>query len=187
MAESLAGTKVGPPKDSPSPGGWAPSPPPPRPGPAPGLGYAGFWIRFAAWLIDAVLLAIVLTVLGQYTDIGFQIHTGGSAVVGDRYYDHYYGATVTNPLPVLVAGVYFVVFWSVLGASPGLLLFRMRIRRSETGTEPGLGWALVRYLGMLIAAIPLGLGLMWAGWDWRKQGWHDKMAGTVVVRPAGYR
>ena len=148
--------------------------------------YAGFWVRFVAWLVDALLLTILLAVLGRFTDVGFQIHTGDSAVVGGQYYQSYYGATLTNPLPVLVAGIYFVAWWALIHATPGMLPFGMRIRRVDTGAHPGLGRAVGRYLGMLLAAIPLGLGLMWAGWDWRKQGWHDKLAGTVVVRPTPY-
>ena len=42
----------------------------------------------------------------------------------------------------------------------------------------------IRYLGYFVSTIPLGLGLLWVGFDRRKQGWHDKMANTVVVRPA---
>jgi uncharacterized RDD family membrane protein YckC len=40
-----------------------------------------------------------------------------------------------------------------------------------------------RYLGYFVSAIPLFLGLIWVGIDGRKQGWHDKLAGTVVIRP----
>jgi uncharacterized RDD family membrane protein YckC len=39
-----------------------------------------------------------------------------------------------------------------------------------------------RYLGYFVSTIPFGLGLFWIGWDKRKQGWHDKLAGTVVIR-----
>jgi len=42
---------------------------------------------------------------------------------------------------------------------------------------------LLRYVGFIIAAIPLLIGLIWAAFDSRKQGWHDKIAGTVVIRP----
>ena len=41
---------------------------------------------------------------------------------------------------------------------------------------------MIRYLGYYVSAIPFGLGLLWVAFDPRKQGWHDKMAGTVVVR-----
>jgi uncharacterized RDD family membrane protein YckC len=42
----------------------------------------------------------------------------------------------------------------------------------------------LRYVGFVISIIPLAIGLIWAGFDPRKQGWHDKIAGTYVVRRA---
>jgi uncharacterized RDD family membrane protein YckC len=42
---------------------------------------------------------------------------------------------------------------------------------------------LLRYVGFIIAALPLLIGLIWAAFDARKQGWHDKIASTVVIRP----
>lgn len=166
------------------PAGWAPYITTPPPGPAAGLRYAGFWLRFAAWLVDAVLLSVLLALLSQSTDIGFKVYGGGEAVINDVYYQHYYGAHITNPIPVLIAGAYFIVCWSAFQRTFGGLLAGMRICRLDDGRPPGIGRALVRYIGLLLAAIPLGLGLMWAGWDPRKQGWHDKLAGTVVVRRA---
>jgi uncharacterized RDD family membrane protein YckC len=41
---------------------------------------------------------------------------------------------------------------------------------------------LARYVGYIISTIPLCLGFLWVGFDSKKQGWHDKIAGTVVVR-----
>jgi uncharacterized RDD family membrane protein YckC len=58
-----------------------------------------------------------------------------------------------------------------------------KIVDAKTGGKPTTQQLVVRYLGYFVSTIPLGLGLLWVAFDPRKQGWHDKMAGTVVVRP----
>jgi uncharacterized RDD family membrane protein YckC len=40
---------------------------------------------------------------------------------------------------------------------------------------------IIRYLGYYVSIFALGLGFLWVAWDDKKQGWHDKMAGTVVI------
>jgi len=57
----------------------------------------------------------------------------------------------------------------------------MRVVDANTGKSIGFVRGIVRGIGYIIASIPVGLGLFWAGWDPRKQEWHDKIAGTVVV------
>jgi uncharacterized RDD family membrane protein YckC len=57
-----------------------------------------------------------------------------------------------------------------------------RIVDAKTGGKPTSGQWLIRYVGYFVSSIPFGLGLFWVAFDARKQGWHDKMAGTVVVR-----
>jgi uncharacterized RDD family membrane protein YckC len=50
-----------------------------------------------------------------------------------------------------------------------------------SGDAIGTRQALLRYLGYFLSILPLGLGFLWIAWDARKQGWHDKLAGTVVI------
>jgi uncharacterized RDD family membrane protein YckC len=59
-----------------------------------------------------------------------------------------------------------------------------RIVDAKTGGKPATSQLVIRYLGYYVSTIPLFLGLIWVGFDPRKQGWHDKLAGTVVVRPS---
>jgi uncharacterized RDD family membrane protein YckC len=54
---------------------------------------------------------------------------------------------------------------------------------ANTGKRPTTGQFIGRYLAYYVSMIPLFLGFFWIGIDARKQGWHDKLAGTVVVRP----
>ncbi len=74
-----------------------------------------------------------------------------------------------------------VVFWTYKQATPGKMAISARIVDAKTGEKPTLQQYIVRYLGYFVATIPLGLGIFWVAWDKRKQGWHDKLANTVVI------
>ena len=84
---------------------------------------------------------------------------------------------------VLVPAVLVVVFWMRKSATPGKMMLHARIVDATTGAVPTSRQLVIRYLGYYVSMLPLFLGLMWVGWDPRKQGWHDKLANTVVVRP----
>jgi uncharacterized RDD family membrane protein YckC len=150
-----------------------------RPGPAPGLQYAGFWIRFAAYLIDVIPISILAGVLNFSTGTAFTCETGPAGY----FRCHGGGSSVGTWLGVLVLGVYWVLTWSMLGGSLGQKVFGIRVVNAADGRRIDLGKAIVRYIGFVLSSIPFALGLIWAGFDLRKQGWHDKLANTVVVRP----
>jgi uncharacterized RDD family membrane protein YckC len=148
-------------------------------GPAPGLQYAGFWIRFVSYLIDTVPIGILAALLN--------VSTGTVLVCNNNVATGYFrctggGGSLWSWIGVLVLGVYWVLTWSLLGASLGQKALGMRVVNAANGGRIDVGRALIRYLGFVISAIPLALGLIWAGFDARKQGWHDKMANTYVVR-----
>ena len=81
---------------------------------------------------------------------------------------------------VVVVG-YFTYFWST-GSTLGMKVFKLRVVDANTGQPIGIGRALLRYIGWIIAGIPCYIGLIWAAFDARKQGWHDKIASTVVIQ-----
>ena len=76
---------------------------------------------------------------------------------------------------------YFVLFWSSTGQTPGNRLFEIRVRRARDGAPPSPGKAVVRLVGLILAAIPLFLGYLPILLDDRRRGVHDMLAGTVVV------
>ncbi|MEY4425789.1 MAG: hypothetical protein RL535_87, partial [Pseudomonadota bacterium] len=61
-------------------------------------------------------------------------------------------------------------------------LLSLRVVDDKTGSSLSVGQSIARYLGYFVSGITFGLGLIWVGIDSKKQGWHDKIAGTVVVR-----
>lgn len=132
--------------------------------------YAGFWVRALATVIDTVLL-LALTVPPLYLIYGESYFSGTHVVRGSWDFILSYVAPM-----VLVFG-----FWNYLSATPGKLLCGLKIIDVETGAQPKTGQFVRRYLGFIPSTLALGLGYFWVLVDERKQGWHDKLAGTAVV------
>lgn len=135
------------------------------------LEYAGFWSRTGASLIDTVLVFICTVPLLM-------------AVYGRSYWES--DALIMGPADFVISwvlpAVAVILLWIALSKTPGKMAIGATIVDSRTGGKPTAGQFIIRYLGYFVAALPLGLGIIWVGFDPRKQGWHDKMAGTVVVR-----
>lgn len=153
--------------------GWAPGPEV-QSGPAQGLRYAGFWVRLVAFILDAIVLAVITAALAPL------IGGGNVVTVEDGTYAVNYTA---NAVGLLIDLVYFVGFWAWRGQSPGMIPFNMQVVLAADGGKVDVVRALLRYVGLIISIVVLLLGVIWIAFDRRKQGWHDKIAGTVVVRP----
>ena len=80
----------------------------------------------------------------------------------------------------LVVGAYFVLFWSSAGQTPGMRLLRLRVR-GPTGNPPSIGRSLVRFVGLVLAIVPLFAGFLPILFTERRRGLPDLLAGTVVV------
>ena len=85
---------------------------------------------------------------------------------------------ITFVLPAVVT----ILFWTYKMATPGKMAISAKIVDARTGRKPSTGQFVGRYFSYIISAIPSGLGFIWVAFNGRKQGWHDKLAGTVVVR-----
>jgi uncharacterized RDD family membrane protein YckC len=88
---------------------------------------------------------------------------------------------VAGVLPWLGGGA-GVVFGRRTGATPGKLAVGVRIVDARTGGTPPTGRLVLRLLCYVLSAAPLYLGFLWIVFDRRKQGWHDKIAGTLVIQ-----
>lgn len=136
------------------------------------LEYVGFWSRVGASIIDSLLVAVICLPLVTWL-------YGGDYWLDPRL--------IKGPLDFLISwilpAVGIVLFWNYRQATPGKMAISARIVDAKTGQAPSTRQLVIRYLGYFVSTIPFGLGLMWVGFDPRKQGWHDKLAGTVVVRP----
>ena len=136
--------------------------------------YAGFWIRFGAVLIDLVVMAIVFW-------IPLTLIYGEEYWVGDQIYHGFWDLIFSYILPFVAT----IWFWLRFFGTPGKMALRLKIVDATTGGKLSLGQAIGRYFAYIVAAVPLLLGYIWVGIDKRKQGLHDKLAGTVVIRQLG--
>jgi uncharacterized RDD family membrane protein YckC len=134
--------------------------------------YVGFWKRVVASVVDSVAIACITA------PILF-------AVYGSEYWGGD-GDLIHGPVDFLVTWIFPTVaalwFWVKFGATPGKMVFAARIVDARTGGPPSTGQLIGRYFSYFISIIPFCLGLIWVAFDARKQGWHDKIAGTVVVQ-----
>jgi len=81
---------------------------------------------------------------------------------------------------ILVAGTYFVLFWTAAGQTPGMRLMRLRVS-DQRGQPPSLGRSVVRFIGLLLAIVPLFAGFLPVLFDDRRRALQDFMAGTAVL------
>ena len=87
-------------------------------------------------------------------------------------------ALVVNWVPL---GAALIAFWKFKGATPGKMAVSAVVVDAQTHAPVDFWQALTRYVGYFVATVPLFAGLAWVAFDARKQGWHDKMARTVVI------
>ena len=135
------------------------------------LEYAGFWIRVAAAVIDSILVTLIT----------FPIFL---SVYGKQYM--YSEVLIQDPIDFLISWVFpasaIIIFWIYKSATPGKMAISASIVDAKTGQRPSPGQCIGRYLAYFVSILPLMLGIIWIAFDSKKQGWHDKLAGTVVVR-----
>jgi uncharacterized RDD family membrane protein YckC len=147
------------------------------------LEYVGFWARVGAALIDTLLAALVLLPLLHFIYGGSERLS--AEVLRDPVSYLLNGGRVfgwSDLFDLLLSAAAIVVFWIARQATPGKMLIGARIVDAATGDKPTTAQLIGRYFAYYVSIIPFGLGLLWVAFDPRKQGWHDKLAGTVVVR-----
>lgn len=120
---------------------------------------AGFLERFLAILIDAVILFIPGFIIGEFVPrlIGFVIQ--------------------------IALGIgYTLYFWTTSGATPGKMVMKLKVVNAQTGELLDPGTSILRYVGYFVSALPLYLGFIWVAFDEKKEGFHDKIAKTRVIK-----
>ncbi len=143
--------------------------------------YLGFWPRFLAFLADStaasvIMAPFVVSLLGEINLSDYDL--AEPAAVNELLLR----LTTQLSVDILLMGTIFILFWIFKNATPGKMLFRSVIVDAQTLAAPSAAQNIIRYLGYFVSLLPLGLGFLWIGWDRRKQGWHDKLARTVVIK-----
>jgi len=127
---------------------------------------AGFWIRVVAFIIDSVILYVINLIVGVVLNPST---TGRSGI------------------QTLLGIIYFTYFWSASSLWPGQTvgdkLLNLRVIKTD-GTDLTIIQAFIRYVGLVVSILVIFIGVIWVAFDPNKQGWHDKIAGTYVVKAA---
>lgn len=133
--------------------------------------YVGFWLRVTAVIVDSIILMAIFTPL-------LVVHYGMEAILsGAPQSDPMYHVTYNGLGAILV-----IVMWKYFAATPGKMLLGAKIVDARTGGAMTTGQCIGRYLAYIPSMLGLFLGFLWIAFDARKQGWHDKLAKTVVIR-----
>ncbi len=123
------------------------------------LEYAGFWIRLGAGVIDLLILAAAATALAYFFPL----------------------PPIWAPAIVVISIAYWLGFWVWRGQTPGKMAVGIKIIRTDSSP---VKWqcAVRRCLGYVVSTLTLFLGFVWVAFDTRKQGVHDRIADTYVVK-----
>ena len=146
--------------------------------------YVGFWARFLAFVIDNiwvtfVLVLVLFALFGQNFMQAVMMPPDASVEMMSAAAR---GAAGSVLVQLLLPAILIVGFWIWRSATPGKMVISAKIVDAKTLAEPSTGQLIVRYIGYFISAFVLCLGFLWIAFDKRKQGWHDKIAGTVVIK-----
>jgi len=154
------------PPDQAPPSAWA------RPlepeGPAPGVAYGGAGERLLAYILDGliVFVANIVLALAGVVLLIFVLPVGLLAFVA-----------------IFVIDIaYFPWFWKTRGQTPGMRQFQLYVVRDRDGGPITTGQAVLRLIGYWVDGLVFYLGYIWILIDSRKRGWHDLIAGTVVIK-----
>ena len=142
----------------------------------------GFGRRLLAGLVDSLLALVVATMVLLLGLAGEESPPLSSTLVSEApgFWMQAVWMQAVWVLAVVIAAQ--AVFWSSLGATPGMLLLGSQVLNAKSGRKLSLLRSLVRGLGLWLGLACLGVGVVWSIWDPRHQGLHDKLAGSLVVR-----
>ena len=131
---------------------------------------AGFFRRLAAFALDWLTLSIIADI------VRFAYRIGSGTDPGMAHLD----------IALFLSAVFFILYFTLLtgegGQTLGKMLLGIRVQRTD-GSPVGYGRAFMRTLGYGVSVFFMTfLGFLWALWDKKNQAWHDKIAGTVVVK-----
>lgn len=166
--------------------------------------YAGFTDRMFAITVDVILLYLLLWPLFNWisnvTFPGidqekviqqFNLYAEGfvnQQVTIQQIGKELWSSSIVSKMlfdcfvQTIITGLLIIFVWQKYATTPGMKLFCMYIADAETGAKPTLKQSIIRYIGVVLAMIPLTFGMVWILFDKRNQGWQDKLANTVVLQ-----
>ena len=146
--------------------------------------YVGFWARVLAMIIDSIWISIILVLVvvaifgGDFMEAAMSPPQDPGQMAAANAPNAGASLLVQLLLPALLV----VAFWVYKSATPGKMVISAEIVDAKTLGKPSTGQLIVRYIGYYLSSLIFCLGFLWVAFDKRKQGWHDKIAGTVVIK-----
>jgi uncharacterized RDD family membrane protein YckC len=137
------------------------------PGPAPGVEFAGHGARLVAYVIDILVQGALALVVFLVT------------LVATAIFPPFFILGIVAWFAISVA--YFPYFWAKSGQTPGMRMMAIKVVRDADGGPVTQGEAILRLVGYWVWGFVLYLGFIWIFIDKRRRGWHDLIAGTVVI------
>jgi uncharacterized RDD family membrane protein YckC len=141
--------------------------------------FAGFVSRAIALMVDIIAILTIAAVFRLTVQAVLQFFNN---IV--PYFDVEMGERATSILGLFTGGLlqiaYFLLFWTFFGQTPGMAVMGIQVLRKDA-RPPTLLYSFIRYIGLLLSFLALGLGFLWVLVDRRRRGWHDKLSGTYVV------
>ena len=149
--------------------------------------FAGFWRRLVAFMIDGTIVTIIFVVLLVIAALAFffgAMSADNNAWIADLTNLTGFSSAILLIMVFYLAinTAYFTYFHGTTGRTPGKMLLGLQVY-SDNGTPLSFGIAFLRAVGYLVSSLLLTIpiGFIWAAFDKKKQAWHDKIAGTVVI------
>lgn len=142
--------------------------------------YAGFWVRFGAWIVDVVIVAMLLLIC-RFTMAGLFSLISASPFSGNVLFEH----TWKDIILYLSGTVYYVLCIWIAGTTAGKRMFRIRV---VSVSEEGMTFTDALYretVGKYLSGILLCLGFIIAGFDREKRTLHDILCDTRVIYERG--
>jgi uncharacterized RDD family membrane protein YckC len=153
--------------------------------------YAGFVSRSTGLIIDLALVILIIGIINGSIALTLDLFLGldvsNCPAIDVDFQDVVLGGFVCHAanwlrvaMSLFTNPVYFALFWTLGGQTLGQYITGVRVVRLD-GKRLNFGRSLVRWVGYIVALVPLGLGFLWCLWDDRRQTFSDKMAKTVVL------
>jgi len=127
-------------------------------------------MRVLAAIIDSIVILIITGPLlsGIY---------GVDAFISENFVQGTAHVLISYVFPF----VFFVVLWMKYGGTPGKRMLGLRVIDEVSGEHLNLAKSIIRYIGYIISLTVLFIGVIWVAFNTKKKGWHDYMAGSVVI------
>jgi len=137
------------------------------------MNYVGFWLRLGGFIIDGLLVCIVIIPLGVWASVSTPWLRAGGYLVAAPF--------ILLGIAFVIGFLYFTLFWAWRGQTPGKMLIRAKVVRTN-GEALSFGHAVLRFLGFVVCFLTIYIGFIMIAFNVQKRGLHDTIADTCVIK-----